>query len=189
MRSVTALILFSFGLHAAACGSEATRAAVLRPAVVTTVLATFEEPRIPVGGNTLARAMPVDRDGGALAPAPAEWRVTSGTDVASVDESGVVTAIATGVAIVSATVDSITGTAQLEVIPSDESQRGLPSAVLPQVFLDFPFPTKTGRTIVVGPGGNLQNALNSATAPAFWERKLTHKQVTFTNPATPSLFL
>jgi hypothetical protein len=33
---------------------------------------------------------------------------------------------------------------------------------LPQKYLNYSFPQKTGQTIIVGPGGNLQNALNSA---------------------------
>jgi hypothetical protein len=44
----------------------------------------------------------------------------------------------------------------------DGVQRGADPPELPRTFLEFPFTAPTGRAIVVGPGGNLQSALNSA---------------------------
>jgi hypothetical protein len=122
----------------------------------------MDAPKVPVGLQTTARAIPVDRYGGAMEPAPARWQVTRGADVASVSEAGVITALAAGTAVVAATVDSITASASVDVLPADESQRGVQRPSLPQVYLDFPYPPVTGRSIVVEAGDNLQSALNRA---------------------------
>jgi hypothetical protein len=65
-------------------------------------------------------------------------------------------------------VGSITGTLPVDIVPTftevkvPEAQRLKLRAALPAVFLDFPWPEVSGRSIRVDTGGNLQSALNNA---------------------------
>jgi len=71
-----------------------------------------------------------------------------------------------------ASVDSVTGTFPVDVIPrfTDGEENGgwvrqrskQASPALPAVFLDFPYPSVTGRSIKVDAGDNLQSALKRA---------------------------
>jgi hypothetical protein len=148
-----------FLLSPAGCrGGEVNRTGSLPPGVVRSVDITVESPRLQLGTSTAARAVVVDRYGGAIAFAQVRW-IVGGNGVATVSESGLVTGNRLGTVILSAAVDSIVGSATIDVIPPGQSSG---KAELPQVFLEFPFPPVTGRRIEVGPGGNLQNALNRA---------------------------
>jgi hypothetical protein len=156
LRSFAAILLFG----SSSCESGNRDAVPPTPAVVSSVALTVDSPVLRVGSSTVARAVAVDRTGGALGEQPVQWAVTSGADVATVNDSGVVNTHAPGSAVVEARVDSTTTSVELDVV--GPGQDGSRRAVLPLVTLDFPYPAKTGQTIVVGAGGNLQNALNSA---------------------------
>lgn len=144
----------------AACRDGAAPAMLREPGGVASVAVVLDVSLLAVGTTTTARAVAQDQYGATLAAPSVSWRISGGQDVASVSEGGVVTGVALGIATVEATVDSVRGERQFQVVSPGNAQATAP--ILPQVTLDFPFPPVTGRSIHVGQSDNLQSALNSA---------------------------
>lgn len=151
----------TIGLASVACGPVSQPTAALPRAIVTSVAVSLDAPGIKVGSRAAAHAVAVDQYGKVVAPSRVRWSVGGG-DILAIDSNGTLIAKATGRTYVSAAVDSVVGSTPVDVGPADEEQGSPRRPALPRVILDFPFPTRTGRSIVVGPNGNLQSALNSA---------------------------
>jgi hypothetical protein len=88
------------------------------------------------------------------------WCDDGGSTSAAVVSTDIAASVV--VALESPTSSSVFGSDRLVGHNSGISQRGVERPTLPRVYLDFPFPPVVGRTITVGEGGNLQNALNRA---------------------------
>jgi uncharacterized protein YjdB len=116
MRAVTGLV---FGV--AACSSYGTSVVDVQntPAKVASVSVLI--PVSLVAGQTArATATPKDANGNALAGRPVLW-YTSSPAIASVTDSGVISAVAPGQAVVSAISDGISGQATMSVSPPPPS--------------------------------------------------------------------
>ena len=160
-------------LSSAACSESAATApdatAVVLPAAV---VISLDQRVLAVGSRSHARVTVVNRSGGELHGPNVRWQVISGTEFVGIDRDGMLVARATGRALISATVDSVTGTFPVDVVPlftdgdanagwaGQRSKQASPA--LPAVFLDFPYPSVTGRSIKVDAGDNLQSALKRA---------------------------
>lgn len=146
---------------------------------VATVVVTLETPAIALGQRTSAHALVVNRFGRVLTERNVRWNVVAGSEFLRVDSNGTLVALATGRALVSARVDSAVATVPVDVLPpptdplppdepvappvdTEEEQRAARRPALPRVYLDFPFPAVTGRSIAVPAGGDLQRALDRA---------------------------
>jgi uncharacterized protein YjdB len=137
------------------------------PATVTSVTVTLGSPSLVVGQTTQATAVARDGSGKVITGKTATWAISSGTAIASVSTSGVVTALTAGSAAVRATIDGVSGAATLSVsstssTPPPPSGGNTVPAELPRTSLNFPYPSMTGTTIHVPAGGNLQQAINNA---------------------------
>jgi uncharacterized protein YjdB len=130
---------------------------------VTTISVSAPQTSLDIGGVTQASAVARDAQG-TVVSTTFTW-TTSAPGVATVSSSGVVTAVGSGSATITAASSGVTGSVGVTVSTASAPPpppSGSSVAELPRVFLNFPYPAKTGQTIVVGAGGNLQNALNSA---------------------------
>lgn len=159
LRSLSLLLLL-VAAAPAACNDGSAPAMLREPGGVSSVAVVLDVSQLPVGATTTARAIAQDQYGATLSQPAVTWRISGGQDAASVSEGGVITGVSLGLATVEATVDSIRGERQFEVVSPGDAQATSP--LLPQVTLDFPYPATTGRTIRVALGDNLQSALNSA---------------------------
>ena len=132
-------------------------------AVVKTVSVAMSASSITVGATSQATFQARDINGAIISGKSATWSV-GGSSLAQVASSGLVTGLAAGTVTVSATVDGIAGSASLTINPSAPLPPPPTSATveLPRVYLNYSYPAKTGQTIVVAAGGNLQTALNNA---------------------------
>jgi uncharacterized protein YjdB len=128
---------------------------------VASVTVSLASSGILVGQTSQASFVAKDAQGNVVGGRPVTWS-SAVAWVATVNSSGVASGVASGTATISATVDGVTGGSNLTVSSSTLPPPGSSIAELPRVYLNFPYPAKTGQTITVGPGGNLQNALNSA---------------------------
>lgn len=132
---------------------------------VASVTVSLASPNLLVGQTTLATPILKDASGNPVAGAAVSWKISSGGTYASVSSSGVVTAISAGQASVTATSGGVSGSATLAVSRSSggaTASRIATRPTLPQQFVDVSWRAKTGATIQVPAGGNLQQALNNA---------------------------
>jgi hypothetical protein len=114
------------------------------------------------GTAAALRATAYDQSGNPFSALPTgkSWSWSSSrTEVASVDGSGLVSALSVGSARIDATVDGVTGSGTVTV-RSRSSSGSDPE--LPRTFIDTQYRQPSGGTIQVNAGGNLQNALNDA---------------------------
>jgi uncharacterized protein YjdB len=100
-----------------ACGEKSIGPGPLPSATDTIATITLSpvNPSIPVGSTLALTALVANTDGVALTGRPIEWS-SSHPEVARVDDAGVVLAIATGTALVTATSEEKTGTAFVTVV-------------------------------------------------------------------------
>ena len=163
---ITAVAAGTATIHAAASGVSGSmtvtvQASTPSASVVTSVSVSLSATSILVGGTAQAAAVARDAQGTVITGKSVSWSV--GTSVlASISSTGVVTALAAGIVTVSATVDGVVGSASLTISNPLPPPSTSTVVELPRTFLNFSYPTKTGQTIVVPPGGNLQTALNNA---------------------------
>ncbi len=101
-----------FAVTAAACTSDSTP-----PPVLTTVKVSLAAPSVVAGGTTAATAYGLDQNGTVMASGAVTWSSTSSA-IASVNASGVVTAVAAGTTQIVATAAGKTGEATLTVTPA-----------------------------------------------------------------------
>lgn len=133
------------------------------PTAAASVTVSLNPGSILVGQTAQATAIVKDAQGNVMTGKIVTWSVATGALVAQVSSGGIVTGVAAGITPISASVDGISGSAQLTVSdPAPPPSGGSTVAELPRTYLNFPYPAKTGQTIVVPAGGNLQSALNSA---------------------------
>ncbi|NUQ11192.1 MAG: Ig-like domain-containing protein, partial [Gemmatimonadaceae bacterium] len=130
------------------------------PATVASVTVTLSSSSILVAGTTQATAVARDAQGNTITGRPVTW--SGGGSLASVSGAGLVTGLAAGTATVTATIDGKSGSATLTISAPLPPPSSSSLAELPRVLLNFPYPAKTGQTIVVSSGGDLQAALNTA---------------------------
>src|SRR6188508_808116 len=157
-------------LSSLACSESAATAPDATPVVVPSmVLVRLDDAVLAVGARSHARAVVVNRDGATRSGPTVRWQVISGSEFVGIDRSGALVARASGRALISATIDSITGTIPVDVIPlfSDakvpaEQRSKEMRPALPATLLDFPYPAVTGKSIRVDAGDNLQSALKRA---------------------------
>jgi hypothetical protein len=106
-------------LSSAACSESAATApdatAVVLPAAV---VISLDQRVLAVGSRSHARVTVVSRSGGELHGPNVRWQVISGTEFVGIDRDGMLVARATGRALISASVDSVTGTFPVDVVPS-----------------------------------------------------------------------
>ncbi|MEO5825855.1 MAG: Ig-like domain-containing protein [Gemmatimonadales bacterium] len=98
-----------------ACGGDNTPT-IVPPPPVATVSVELASTRVEAGTTTTASAMVRDAGGQVLAGRTVVWS-SSDVSVATVSEVGVVTAIASGLATITATTDGVIGSAAVTVLP------------------------------------------------------------------------
>jgi len=136
-------------------------------AVVTAVAVSLPSLSLTVGDTTRALAVGLDSAGRPVGARATTWSVTGSAGVATVSQSGLVTAISAGTARVQATIDGVIGGGTVTVADSTTGGGGggggavIALPALPET-LSFTYPRVTGRQWIVRAGGNLQGALNSA---------------------------
>lgn len=184
------LLLAPMACWSASCGGEGVPALSVAPpdstpvgpVVVASVNVTLPNSRLAPGDTVRAVASPLSLAGTVVPGKRALW-MTTNPAVATVDSTGLLLAVAPGTAEVIATVDGLSGSASFAVDGTTASA-GAPE--LPREFLNFAFPTVTGRTIRVAAGANLQAALDNARRgdEVVLEAGATFRGV-FTLPAKP----
>jgi hypothetical protein len=164
----------------ATCGSlTATARLTVAGGSVTGATANFDvtipATQLSVGQSTQAVVRSKVTHDGSVAASDIAWSI-SNPAVASVNSTGLVTAIASGTATVSATVAGATSGVDISVSGSTtpptqptpptsvDPGSGVTAAVpeLPRATVDARYVAPTGRTINVPAGGDLQAAINSA---------------------------
>lgn len=131
------------------------------PSTVSSISVTPSSSSLAVGQRAQATAVSKNVSGATVTGATYAW-TSSNVAVATVSSSGLVSAVGSGQATITAASSGVTGRMTVSVSNSITSTSGTPLAELPRVYLNYPFPSRTGQTINVPAGGNLQNALNSA---------------------------
>jgi uncharacterized protein YjdB len=128
---------------------------------VASVTVSLSPSSITIGGSSQATAIARDANGAVISGKTAAWSLGVAS-LANISSGGVVTGLLAGVVPVTATIDGVSGSGNLTI--SNPLNPPPASAVveLPRTYLNFSYPAKTGQTIVVPAGGNLQSALNSA---------------------------
>lgn len=163
---VTALATGTATISAVSEGKKGSSALTVQSNTnpVATVTVTLASASLLVGQTTLATPVMKDASGNLVSGAAVTWKISGGA-YASVSSSGVVTAISAGQATVTATSGGVSGSAALTVSSSGggaSSSRIAKRPTLPQSFVDVSWKAKTGTTIQVPAGANLQQALNNA---------------------------
>ena len=130
--------------------------------IVKTVAVSLSLSNILVGGTAQATAIARDVNGVVISGKTASWSLGV-SQLATINQSGLVTALAAGTVPVIATIDGIQGSASLVISaalppPPPASY----NVELPRTYLNFPYPARTGKTITVSAGGDFQAALNNA---------------------------
>lgn len=106
-----AFVLVTFGFLTTACGSSSTA-----PSAVNTVTVTGAAPA--VGATAQYSAVANLSDGSTENVTTSATWTSSNPDIATVSATGLVTAVAQGNVSISATFDSVTGTAQAALLPA-----------------------------------------------------------------------
>jgi len=108
-----------------------------------------------------ASAVAKDAQGNVITGRTVTW--SGGGLLASISSSGLVSGLLAGLVPVTGTVDGVSGSASLTITALIAPPPPTSTTVeLPRTYLNYTFPAKTGQTIVVPAGGNLQTALNNA---------------------------
>ena len=128
---------------------------------VSSVTVSLSPSSITVGGAAQAIAIAKDANGAIISGKTATWSLGVSL-LANISSSGVVTGLLAGIVPVKATVDGVVGTSNLTISSLLAPPPASAIVELPRTYLNFSFPSRTGQTIIVPAGGNLQNALNSA---------------------------
>ena len=164
---ITAVGAGSATISAAASGITGSMTATVTQAsgpgssVVSSVSVSFSPTSITIGGIVQATAVARNSTGGIISGKTATWSL-GGSLLANISASGVITGLAAGLLPVTATIDGISGSASLQILAVLPPPPVGSSAELPRTTLNFSYPAKTGQTIYVAAGGNLQTALNNA---------------------------
>ncbi len=171
---VTAVSAGSATIRAAASGFTGSLAVTVTapaptpgapaPATLATVTVSLSQSSILIGGSAQATAVAKDAQGNVITGRTVTW--SGGGLLAQVSSSGVVTALLAGIVPVTATIDGKTGSASLTItallLPPPPPPPTTANVELPRTYLNFNYPAKTGQSIIVPAGGNLQTALNNA---------------------------
>jgi Bacterial Ig-like domain (group 2)/Right handed beta helix region len=168
----------------AKCGSFAETGSITvgggAPADTTTkggmsVQVTLSASELNAGQTTQAVFNLKDAAGNVVAASSAAWSSSNGS-VASVNDQGLVTGVAVGTTAISASVNGVSGSANLTVAGSNTPEQPTPPPTnpdpgsgvtattpeLPRASGDARYVPPTGQTINVPSGGDLQGAINSA---------------------------
>ncbi len=113
LRSFRAALLCSGLWVVAACDPNGTAPATR----VQTVLVTVSPTPLYLGRAGTATARALDRDGEEIAEVEVEWRSSAAT-IVSVDASGRVQARSAGTAVITATIEGVTGSASVNATPA-----------------------------------------------------------------------
>ena len=149
----------------ATCEGKSSTVSVTVQAPVASVVVTPSPDTLTVGGSKQLSAIVKDNKGNVLTGRTITWRSLAPA-IASVSVTGLVTALATGNASVTATVSGVTGDAAVTVLTAAAAPApgtsGYVVPALPQVLVDSRYVAPTGQVISVAAGGDLQAALNAA---------------------------
>ena len=115
MRSTVIAVAFST-MSVLACGSD-TPTGNGTPAVASVVVTPGSAPLVSLGETVQLTASAQDASGNTLSGKTFTWS-SSDANITTVSASGLVTAIANGVATITATTDNVSGTANLTVAPA-----------------------------------------------------------------------
>lgn len=136
------------------------------PAPVVSIAVSLARSSLAAGAATQATAIPRDSAGDPLTGRAVDWSSTDPT-VATVSETGVVTAVATGTASIRAIVQTKVGSAALTVTAAPPPP-AVDTAVAPHAPVTLTTTVastpSTGRTLHVAANGNLQTAFDTARA-------------------------
>jgi uncharacterized protein YjdB len=113
MRTII-LAVAGLAFGATACSSGETSVEVLRTSVAAVTLA-LPSPSIVAGQTVQAVATPRDASGAPLIGRPIVWQSSSSL-IASVSDAGIISALASGAAVISATSEGVRGEASLTVM-------------------------------------------------------------------------
>jgi uncharacterized protein YjdB len=113
MRTII-LAVAGLAFGATACSSGETSVEVLRTSVAAVTLA-LPSPSIVAGQTAQAVATPRDASGAPLIGRPIVWQSSSSL-IASVSDAGIISALASGAAVISATSEGVRGEASLTVM-------------------------------------------------------------------------
>jgi uncharacterized protein YjdB len=153
-------------IHAASSGQTGSMAVTVTPpppstGVVATVSVSLSPSSITVGGTAQAVAIARDVNGTVVTGKTATWSLGVSL-LANITSTGVVSGLLAGLVPVKATVDGVLGSSTLTITDLLAPPPASAVVELPRTYLNFSFPAKTGQTILVPAGGNLQTALNNA---------------------------
>ena len=109
------LAVAGLAIGATACSSSGTSVEVQRKPVAAVSL-TLPSPSLEEGQTERATATPMDANGAALPDRPVEWE-SSNSAIASVNETGMISAISLGTATIVAKSEGARGQGRLDVIP------------------------------------------------------------------------
>jgi hypothetical protein len=131
--------------------------------VAASVRIVLPYPSLEVGDSMIAVAVVLDADGATIPDRTAQW-TSANPSVATVSDASVITAIAPGTTAITAQVDQLTATADIEVTAPPPAaappQTALPE--LPRRKLDTKYVQPTGVVWRVRAGDNLQTAIDGA---------------------------
>jgi hypothetical protein len=111
MKRFVAAVSVSVLAFVAACGKDP---AAPDPTKVTAVIVTAPSPSLQVGGTMQATARLINSVGDEVTTKTASW-ASSNTSIATVDQTGLITAVAAGAATITASADDARGTLPLTV--------------------------------------------------------------------------
>ncbi|GMV07011.1 MAG: hypothetical protein AMXMBFR53_32860 [Gemmatimonadota bacterium] len=137
--------LLLVGTLAWGCGGEPVGPPAPETPVVASVEVTLPVGQLTYGGSTQAIARVLDRSRVALPGHTPTWS-SSNTAVATVGADGMVQAVGSGLTTIQASVGSVTGGAELEVVPAEVPLKSTAEQVMPFQFFevtpppDRPFP-------------------------------------------------
>ena len=137
-------------------GTARITVAAAASAAVASVTLSPGSANISAGQSVALQVTLRDSANNVLSGRTVTW-TSANTAVATVSSNGVVQAVATGTATITATCEGKSGSASVTVVAAPSN-----APELPRTYLDTHYVPPTGNTITVPSGGNLQAALNAA---------------------------
>jgi uncharacterized protein YjdB len=159
MTRTVILALAGVSYCASACSSSGTSVDVQRKPVVAVSL-SLPSPALVAGATGQAVATPRDADGAPLSGRSIAWE-SSNSDIASVSDAGMISALLPGLSVISATSEGVRGEASLSVIEP-------PPSPVASVFV-----TLTATSLVVGQTANATATLRDANGNDLAGRAVT----------------
>ena len=151
---VTGVVAGSTAITATIGGKTGSKTINVIPPPVATVTATLAASTLLVGETTQATAVARDASNNVLEGRASSW-VSSNTQIATVSNAGMVTAITPGSATITATSENKSGSALLTVSAGDPEAAPQVTAVSPSTLLEGQTATITGTKFGATPAENM----------------------------------